>query len=700
MKRKLQQWWSIQRAKNPGSMVLGMILLFNILFFLISATVISALDLDGTEGMDILHAAFCTLTMILDAGCIQFVITDIGKSGVFVSLFCLTVVLIGMISFTGAVIGYFTNYISHFIDSAHAGKNKVVVSNHIVILNWNSRASEIINDYLYAEEKHNIIVLVNSRKEEIQQEIEERISATVSRENRKLERKYAHLPLRKRLKMLRRHRFRRKVTVLVREGDVFSSKQLRDISLDQARSIIILGNEVRSTSCRYENRELSERHGRGNSQTVKTLMQVLDITASSQTEERQKIIVEVTDSWTKKLVDGIIRGKQAVGNRDIIPVRVNEILGQLLSQVSLMPDLNSTYGELFSIQGVEFHSARQDVEEDIPTYFRNFYTRHRHAIPLASMDYKGESYCYYAAECAQDLTTITPNPIETTLKVRINPDYRMPERNIILLGHNSKCSHIMQGYRSFCEEWNNDGEPIISVLVIDDKKHLEKVNYYREFPFVVETVEADIYDEKLICETLEAYISKASRPTSVLILSDDISTDEDVDSNALANLVYVQNILNRKRDQGDPVVDLIDMVVELVDPKHHDIVSSYSVDNMVISNRYISRMIVQIGEVDALFDFYVDILTYDDQETDSNEIYIKTAGEYFTELPGKTTAEQLIRAVFEATSDPSLPEEQRNMTALLGYINREGQRILFSGDQSAIEVELDPMDKMILFADH
>ena len=30
------------------------------------------------------------LTMILDAGCIQFVIADIGEAGVFISVFCLT----------------------------------------------------------------------------------------------------------------------------------------------------------------------------------------------------------------------------------------------------------------------------------------------------------------------------------------------------------------------------------------------------------------------------------------------------------------------------------------------------------------------------------------------------------------------------------------------------------------------------------
>ena len=50
--------------------------------------------------------------------------------------------------------------------------------------------------------------------------------------------------------------------------------------------------------------------------------------------------------------------------------------------------------------------------------------------------------------------------------------------------------------------------------------------------------------------------------------------------------------------------------VEIIDPKHHDIVNSYSVNNVVISNRYISKMVAQIGEVDALFDFYEDVLSY------------------------------------------------------------------------------------------
>ena len=112
MFKKLKQWFSIQVVKNPRNMVLGAILLFNVIFVVLSALIISALSLDGTENMSFLEAAFCTITMILDAGCISYVIADIGHSGVIITIVCLLVVFTGMISFTGAVFGYVTNYIS------------------------------------------------------------------------------------------------------------------------------------------------------------------------------------------------------------------------------------------------------------------------------------------------------------------------------------------------------------------------------------------------------------------------------------------------------------------------------------------------------------------------------------------------------------------------------------------------------------
>ena len=135
MKRKISEWISIQAAKKPRQMVLAAILLFNIIFVFISAVIIRRFSLSGTEEMGFLEAVFCTITMILDAGCVQFVITDIGQAKVAVAIVCLCIIFIGMISFTGAVIGYVTNYISSFIDSANTGVKKLHISDHVIILN-------------------------------------------------------------------------------------------------------------------------------------------------------------------------------------------------------------------------------------------------------------------------------------------------------------------------------------------------------------------------------------------------------------------------------------------------------------------------------------------------------------------------------------------------------------------------------------
>ena len=701
MRLKLKEWFSIQLVKNPGRMVLGAILLFNIVFFLLASVVISALSLEGTEKMGIIEAAFCTITMILDAGCIQFVVADIGKSGVAITLVCLCVVLIGMISFTGSVIGYVTNYISHFIENANTGKRKLNLTNHFVILNWNSRASEIINDMLYCDEKQNVVVLVQTRKEEIEKEIEERLTDTINRENQAVIKKYESYPFIKKQIAILKHRFKKNVTVIVRLGDVFSSKQLNDISLSMARSIIILGNDVNNTACKYEIKERIEEHGRGNSQTIKTLMQVSDITADSLSADNQRVIVEITDEWTMELVQKIIDAKQVSGKCNIIPVRVNEVLGQLLSQFCLMPELNGVYSELFSNRGAEFHSVEKPYVEE-SEFIKDYLKNHNHAIPITTMKTAESDFAFYLADNDKDIDKVS-DVTENTYNVSLNRNYWIERKNVIILGHNSKCKNIMAGFSNFSNEWKKGDEEIVRIIVVDDKKHLDKMNYYRDYPFVIETVEADVYDKDIVCSTIERFVSSTTEDVSVLILSDDSVINEDIDSSALANLIYVREIIDKKvRENPDFDVESIDVIVEIIDPKHHDIVNSYSINNVVISNRYISKMITQISEYGALFEFYSDILSYDSsdcQSYSSKEVYIKKAKRYFDSIPEETTADKLIRAVFDASMDEKT-YGAANPTLVLGYVKPGGKMEIFGGDLTKLPVKLGDRDKIVLFSAH
>lgn len=685
MFRRLTEWISIKIARRPGTVILGAILLFNILFIILAALIISSFSMSGTERMGFLEAAFYTITMILDAGCIQFVIEDIGKSNVAISILCLLIIFVGMISFTGAVIGYITNYISKFISDSNEGSRRLKISDHVVILNWNTRASEIINDMLYSNRNYKVVVLNTDRKQEIEKEIEERITDSIARENG----------------------LRKNIQVVVREGDVFSAKQLNDISISSAKTIIILGSDINNTICQYGLKEKLDYSKQGNSLTIKTLMQVADITSSERSSDNQKIIVEITDPWTLELVEKIKRAKQVDSKCHIVPIDVNNVLGQILSQFSLMPELNLAYSELFSNKGMTFFSStdREYTNTSEDELIESYMKKHRHAIPLALMNRDGTTHAYFASESEKDVHTVSALPI-LDYSVKLNHSYWIDKKNVVVLGHNGNSDEIMKGFQAFRNEWNyTDGREILNIIVIDDKESLEKMGYYKEYPFVSQTVEASIYDKEIISKTIEEFYAKSVGDISVLILSDDEVLNEELDANALTNLVYVRDIIeNKKETEPNFDVESIDVIVEIIEPKHHDIVSSYSINNVVISNRYISKMIMQIGEKEDLFDFYNDILTYDTENEDgvyeSKEIYTKKVNEFFEELPEPTDALQFIRAVYSASTDPSIPKENQNPTIPLGYVKAGGEMVIFAGEQSDIRVELDPKDKLIVFSNH
>lgn len=700
MFKKLKQKFSILLAKKPATVVLLVILLLNVVFLVASALVINSLSLSGTENMNFWQSVYYTVTMVLDAGCIDNVVADIGTARVGLVIVCLVVIIIGMVLFTGAVIGYLTNYISKFIENANVGTHKVNLSGHMVILNWNSRASEIVNDLLYNDGKQYVVILVNSGKEEIERELSERLADTVAQENALVAKQAKNKKGLAGLAYKIKHKFKNNITYIVREGDTFSTKQLNDISLSHAKSIIILGNDINNSVCRYDVEARQNNHDKGNPQTIKALVQVAEITSATNSDDNQKIVVEIEDDWTLELVNKIIAHKQVEGKCNIIPVSVNHILGRLLSQFSLMPELNLAYKELFSNKGMTFYTKPYDGVNDEAEFTSEYLATHQHALPLCIMG----NNAYFAAESKKEDARIT-DVAQSDYKVKLTPNYRIEHKNVVILGHNSKIKDIMDGFDAFRDEWNpGDGREIMNIIIIDDKTHLERMDYYKAYPYVSQVVEADIYDRDLICNTIESFVLTKETDTSVLVLSDDTVINEQIDSNAIANLIYVSDIF-RKIQSDDPDFDLgkIDVIVEILNPKHYDIVKSYSINNVVISNRYISKMITQLGEKDNLFDFYTDILAYDSADVDSfesKEVYAKKVSRYFAELPAPTTAGEFVRAVYNASAGPDVPQKERNHTIALGYVRHNGKMVMFSGNLSKIKVELTDKDKIIMYSAH
>lgn len=698
MIRKFRERINIFVVKNPSLAILLGILILNLALFAVAASIISWLSPKSLSNSGFWASIYYTITMILDAGCIDNVIADIGEASVALIIVCITTVIIGMITFTGAVVGYVTNYISSFIDNSKSGNRALKVSGHTIILNWNSRASEIINDLLYTGKRETVVVLSSQDAREIEREIGDRLSASIKNDQLEIRKISAKLSFLKRVVYNLKHRTRNRVTVIVREGETYSTKQLNDISISQAGSVILLTKEMQNEICRFGNIERREELEKGNTNTIKTLVQVAEMTSSEDSADCQTIIVEVEDGWTAALVDRIIAHKEKLAKCHIIPVYVNKVLGQILSQFSIMPELNTVYSELFSNRGAEFFFKPQSWETDVNKATEQYMLTHRHAIPLTIMQTASGNHAFSVANSDADCERIC-EPTTPTLTIKVNEAYQMIPRNIVIIGHNSKCEDIMNGFSAFRGEHNLKDTEILNITVIDDEKSLDRLNYYRAYPYVTKTVTANVHDAALIRSTIESAIDSHEGDTSLLILSDDYSVAEDIDSAALTYLIYVQDIIF-DRQQKDPHFDResIDVVVEILNPKNYDVVHNYSVDNIVISNKYISKMVTQIGRKQALFEFYSDILTYDDESAttyESKELYIKEVSQFFRkgEIPQRCTARELILGVFKASPD-------NNKAIVLGYTSPGGKMVIFSGDQNSLEVELTPKDKLIIFSNH
>lgn len=700
--KRFRELLSIAVAKKPARIVLLTIVLLNVVFLVIAALVISMIS-PVRNDFGFWQSLYYTVGMVLDAGFVEGVVTELSSAHIVTVLICLAVVLVGMVTFTGAVIGYLTNFISDFIARASSGGHPLSISGHTVILHWNNRASEIVNELLYSEIPEKVVILASDRTEEIKSEISERIADTlhkehadlIAREEEKLGRRLSGGEKRR---LVRQHGLRDKLTWIVRQGDVFSTKQLLDVSLDQAKTIVILGKDDQYTVCRYDREAKQERMG--NSLTLKTLVQVIELTDAETSRDDQRVVVEVDDVWTMQLVNMVIAQKRKHAAKcHIVPIPVSSILGQMLAQFSIMPELNNVYRTLFSYKDGAFYGVKKSPETTEDAYIHRFLETHRKAIPLTFMhDSEGVEKLFYVADHESDLKSKTAEKPAHGLDIRLRSDFWMPKQNVIVLGHNSKSRFVMEGFDAFRNEWNVAGDEIMNVLVIDDTSSLDLVGRYAEYPYVT-CVDADIINDKeRICKAISDYVDAHAEDTSVLILSNDRVPAEELDANALTYLIYVQDIVEKKV-AADPTFDRekIDIVIELLNPKNYDVVNHYSVNNAVISNRYVSKMVTQIGKDFSLYDFYSDILTYDSAQSahyESKEIYAKIAEDFLEEIPEETTADALIRAMYDAS-----PEDNRAI--LLGYVQKgTGKTTIFAGDLAKIRVKLGAKDKLIIFSNH
>ncbi|HPG42342.1 MAG TPA: hypothetical protein PLJ98_00870 [Acholeplasmataceae bacterium] len=409
MYNRFRKWLSIKKNQNARGIILVFIILFNILLWLISS-LIAYLIQPSLYGNVVKALWSSGITWMLEPGFYDPTVP------VAIRVISIIVILLSMITFTGGIIGYVANFFSNIIDNAKQGKNKLYVYDHILILNWNYKALELIADYRYDDDTNTIVILSDRPKEDIEEDIK-----------RKFYRKE-----------------QKKMNIIVREGEVFSKHDLMDVCIEKAKTIMILADEQDHQSAAHLDML-----------AMKTLMLVAHLNLS----DDQTILIEVKEQKSIGLIKDYI-AKNTSRSHQILPLLPDELMGRLIAQTLLMPTLHKVYHELFSFEGAEFYT----LPEQNP---REFMESHHKAIPIYTLN----DHLYVLSESSLCVKERRNQPLHSYTPLKFHHESRYHKKHIVIFGKNQKLPYILDSIKLY--ERENKTEVKVSLVESNEAKDIE-----------------------------------------------------------------------------------------------------------------------------------------------------------------------------------------------------------------------------------
>lgn len=683
-----KRWLSTKAYKRVKLYIFAAIIILNILVVLVGGILIHLTDPEayGSIWMGVWQA----FTDILDPGFLSNYANGIIKPATIAVE--VVVILVCMVSFTGAIIGYISSLITSIIDNADAGPKQMYLKNHILILNWNNRAAGIISEYLYTEICEEVVVLTANDRNVVNKEIEDSILELGYGKNQK------------------------HVSFTVVQGEPFSYSELIKVCAEHAKTIIVLSD--------------GNQQG-GDLRTLKTVMMVSQLNKKRkdcaivvETDNRniyelirrmpeKEIASDDTDNYEGESDSTKPSKKNAdneVAHANIIPAYLNKLLGKLMAHITLQPELNIIFAELFSHNGKEFYSIPGEKLDYIDwnnsdiEVVAEFMRKHSCSIPLITSksfaNQKTNRMFVIADKESESHVLRTSNAVYND-KLKINTGIKPPFKEIIVLGSNSKMQYMINSFNAYMD---NYGAECLKVHFVGTDAELKAVPKHPQY--VIHKIQ-DRYNILEIRKVLHKFDLRTI--STISILSDDTVSTVEYDSGALIALVNINRELE-KIPKGDKRPEV---VVEILNPKNHEIVQQYNFNNVIVSNKYISSMMAQLGDDDSIFEMIYDILTFDNEVDDfeqaysnndeSRELYVERCGDLFVEMPSFDSFGQMILSVFESSNRKYIPigiiyaDNKKNYVSI--DKKEKIRNYTFPADlDKEREVKLTPDDKLIVFA--
>jgi len=218
--RKFSSKFTISMNKRPVIMTLGLLVFINLIFILIVAGVALVIDYDFFNyyplfGVPYFQAVFSAVQWMFTPNSL------LAITGQTLWLLGMATFIVGIVLFTGTIVGLATNWLRQYLAKKGAAKGKLHLSNHYVILNYNQKVLAVLINLMFSCSHATVLILSDKTKDFVRDALNAELAMIKDKP-------------------------RAKVNLVVRQGNPFSASDLSDVCIAEARGILIVDNSYDS----------------------------------------------------------------------------------------------------------------------------------------------------------------------------------------------------------------------------------------------------------------------------------------------------------------------------------------------------------------------------------------------------------------------------------------------------------------------
>jgi len=488
---KARSFLSVKTYKHPMLFVISLMVLLNVLILCIAAIIALGID-DSFNGFIDAFANGSLKWMLTPNAILQITNPNL-------LILAVTVLVIGMILFTGTIIALTTNAIKDYFQKKKSGSGKIYVDNHVVILNWNNKVPELVADLLHVEEKDmQVVILADIDKQYIEKQIINSLN-NAKHNDKELS----------------------NINIMVKSGSPLLYSDLAEISIENAKAILIMNKD--------DHASVIKDMSRSDLNVIKVILSLGRITFKND----PPIVAEIKNIETKDKILTMSKVVKTLHEHKIMPICFDRRLGQIIAQTIIDPRMEDVYLSLFSFEDSEVYMIKNMEFEECLNHCT-------HSIPLTKF---GKDL--FVLSLNAKLKDTFSDKVNAILEIKLAKAIKPSSLDVFIVGKNNKLSFIMDSFKEYEVLYESD----FNAKFFEDSKIKEMVKLLNESS--KQTTIVLLSDEMQETESLDAnvienliYLQGNINRTNINIIvelldpkNDHIIKDFDIENTIISNKI-------------------------------------------------------------------------------------------------------------------------------------------------------------------